>query len=346
MSLSRRRVLSCLAGLAVGPFVSPNCSAAGDFSTLRLVNSFGVGAGNDMLMRLVARHLSRLAPEIRITVENEPRGEGQIALKRLFDGPDEKEAIVLLNNAIFYPDFWGNQPLPFSWSDLAIAGNITSLPHVLVMTGKSGIGSIDELIHSKDSFVVPTASTRAIHYYDSLFLNAALGTRLRPIPGYSGGSRILAAVSGEAQAIIGNPRSLAEVLQMPGSKIVLRLNSVPLSPEYGAIPTLADIATTEQASKIALFINNVSQVANLLAVSPKTSTAEMAAIRQIFRTVLDDREFIAEAQKMGLSLDQMPFQDTANRVKAMLSEIDADKAVLSSAVVCGLTRAEGGDTCP
>jgi tripartite-type tricarboxylate transporter receptor subunit TctC len=346
MNLSRRRVLSCLAGLAASPLIAPSYGAAADLPALRLVTSFGVGAGNDMLMRLVARHLARLVPEIRLTVENEPRGEGQIALKRLFDGPDEKEAIVLVNNAIFYPDFWGDQPLPFSFSDLVIAGNITSLPHVLVMTGKSGIGSIDELIHSKESFVVPTASTRAILYYDSLFLNAALGTRLRPIPGYSGGSRILAAVSGEAQAIIGNPRSLAEVLQIPGSKIVLRLNSVPLAEEYGVVPKLADIVTTDQGRKIASFMNDVSQMANLLAVSPKTSTAEMAAIRRIFRLVLDDRDFIAEAKKMGLSLDQTPFQVTADRVKAMVSAIDTDKAALSTAITCGLTRSEGGDTCP
>ena len=346
MYLSRRDVLSCLAGLAVGPLIGPLSCAAADISALRLIVAIGAGAGNDTLMRLFARHLSRLAPEINLTIENEPRGEGQIALKHLFDGAYEKGTVVLVNNAIFYPEFFGNQPATFSLSDLAIVGNLTSLPHVLVMTGKSGIGSIEELIRSKNSFVVPTGSTRAIHYFDSLLLNAALGTRLKPIPGYSGGSRILAAVNGEAQAIIGNPWSLAEVLRMPGSKIILRLNSVPLPLGYGDIPTLFSVVTTDSGRKIASFLDIVSQTTNLLAVSPKTSPAEMAEMRRIFRKVLDDSEFIGEAQKSGLFLNQTPFQDTADRVKAILSQSSTDNAALSAALACGLTRSEGGDSCP
>src|SRR5262249_10321078 len=134
-----------------------------------------------------------------------------------------------------------------------------------------------------------------------LALNALVGTKFRIVRGYeSAAANLLAMQRGEVQGI--GSTGLADILSRPDlleKKLVsfLYIIDIVRPPKIADIPTVVDVAKSEDDKKILTLLGNPSSIGQTVMGPPDIPQERAAALRQAFAEMLRDPQFIADAQK-------------------------------------------------
>ena len=68
-------------------------------------------------------------------------------------------------------------------------------------------------------------STSSFAYYEAMCINAILGIKVKPVPGYKSGEKEQAMMSGEVMLVSANYPDDRNVIDAPGVRVVLRVNA-------------------------------------------------------------------------------------------------------------------------
>jgi hypothetical protein len=342
--ISRRDVMLGASTLAVA---LSSGRAKADFAprTLRIIIGHAPGGGNDRLMRLVVKHLAPLLPSTGITVENDPRGGGKLAAKTLTESKGGEPAIAMLSSSLIYVSLREDQDSVFDLLNLNYVANFTRSQRVLAVSAKSGVRSMRELIEKRSSLIAPASTASSNTYLEPLLINAIAGAHLKPVPGYEGGARNLALISGEGQALVGSRDSIQPVLDLPGSRIILRLNDFPFNQDGATPPLLAEFARSETATLVAKVIAAGADLGGLVALPPDADPAAVEAMRDLLARVAASSEFLAEAEAQKMLIDPMPADEIGHAMQAIFGDKVVTAAAIKSALGCGEQLAAGADRC-
>ena len=147
-------------------------------------------------------------------------------------------------------------------------------------------------------------------YYEALIIRHLTGARLESVPGFVGGARNLALVSGEVDGLIASLDGLGKVMAIPGMHILLRLNDLPLPAqtpgEPGQAPLLRDVARGVDAPALLDLLDAHARLGRIIALPPDTPAAIVGEWRALFARLLADRSFRKEASTAGFVLSDMP----------------------------------------
>src|SRR6516162_4719420 len=233
---------------------------------ITLVTSASVGGGYDQYARLLARHMQRHIPgEPAIIVQNMVGAEGLRAANYLYNVAAQDGSVIggLSRNtglARFY-DF-NNAGIQFDVRKFHWLGSPQQEIGLFILSTKSGLRAIADLAQ-REVTVSSTARNSPSSIY-SRILNAAIGTRLKPIEGYDGSQACLLAVErGEVDAHVSGGSSapfrarIAPWLKAGDAKVIMQMGmardaafpDVPTALEVVAAPAdrqLFEIAFAEQ----------------------------------------------------------------------------------------------------
>ncbi len=294
-------------------FVSTASFAAAPFyqgKTLRVTVGFSAGGGFDLWARVVARHLGKHIPgNPTVIVENITGAGGLIQTNQLFKATKADGLTVgHVNGGLFLGQMMGQPGYDFDPLKFIYIGAANKENAVFVFGKKSGITSADKWRTSptpvKIGGLVPG------NFVDNMdrMMKDVIGFPTQIITGYKGTADILiAADSGE---LAGGPPSWDNVktsrkraLETGDMVVVIQCTAKPLK-ELPNVPKMIDFAKTDEQKR---FVQIVAHYANdysrPFAVPPGTPKDRVDILRKAFQETMKDSEFLAEVEKMQLTLD-------------------------------------------
>jgi tripartite-type tricarboxylate transporter receptor subunit TctC len=155
-------------------------------------------------------------------------------------------------------------------------------------------------------------------------LNALAGTKFNVVRGYQGTADLnLAIERGEVDGRVGwcfecarreKPAWLAD-----NSVLLLLQLAFTRHPELKNVPSLADVAETEEARQIMRLVYGGQDMNIPLMLPPGVPVERVAALRAAFEATMKDPEFLAEAKKIGADVSPMSWRDVENLIQSAYS---------------------------
>ncbi|WP_340644189.1 tripartite tricarboxylate transporter substrate-binding protein [Phenylobacterium sp.] len=293
---------------------------------VRLIIGTAAGGGNDGFSRLLAQHLQRLIGQT-IHPENEGRASGRLAASELLRAPTDGSVIAFLPTPLVYENLLARSQETLNLAQFRWLGGVGADRRVLVVNRQSGVTHFGELLARPKPLILAASNTSGSSYVEPRIVSHLTGARLKPVPGYSGGARNLAVLSGEADGVIGDLASLDPLLQTPGSRVILRLNEL-TDPAEAPAPSLASLAKGDDAAPLLSLIAATAALGRIFALPPGTPPAILARWRSNLDKVAGDPDFRAAATARGFSLEQVAGAD----VEAALGRLFAPSAPVGPAL--------------
>lgn len=314
-SLLDRR--SFVAGLGAAGLVGCRGGSSGK---VHILTGSGAGAPSGALMRLFARHLEKLG--LSTTLENLPRAGGKLAAQRLATAPTDGSMIGALPTGLLYAQLLGENGQSWDLTKFHWIGNFSSDRRVLVVSGQSGVDRFDQLLGRQTPLVLAATTATSPSFYEPHIVRHLTGARLQVVPGFVGGARNLAIISGEVGGVIAALDGLAPVLSQPGAHILLRLNDLPL-PAAAAeqSPTavrLRDVARGPDAGPLTELVSAHSLLGRLLALPPGCPPEVVALWRSRFQQIEADPDFRKQAAAAQYELSSVKGEVVAENLANIL----------------------------
>jgi tripartite-type tricarboxylate transporter receptor subunit TctC len=328
---ARRSVIALGAATAAASLLSACVKPS---KPLRVIVAGAPGSATDNIARLFGRHVTRLFGD-KVEVENEPRAIGKVAMQRLFKDDRSQETIGFLQNGILYSALVDKS---FGWdlNALGWVGSFNTEHRVLVNAPAIQVERFEALFNRQKPLILISGAVGASGYFESRILGHLTPAKVRVVPGFNGAARNLALISGEGEGAVGSLDSLTTVLEMPGSRLLLRLNDLPLDPASAAhgwsAPPLAAFAGGPDKDLLLDLISAHARLGRIAALPPGTSPAVLARWRQRFQTVVADPAFLKEAAAQNLLIAPVAGERISDDLRGLLSD-------RSTAVRAALTRA-------
>ncbi|HUO00649.1 MAG TPA: hypothetical protein VMU69_31015 [Bradyrhizobium sp.] len=317
--------LWALVGVPVAAGVS-YAATVSDFyqhKTLTLVAGFPPGGGYDTYVRVLARHYGGFIPgKPSVVPSNMPGAGSMTAANRIYnDQPNDGTVLGEFASSVVMEPLLGNaaarfDPAKFSWigsmsQDVAYCG-------VWQMPGAAS-SFADMMRPGAKETIFGGGAPAAITYQHPMILKNVLGASIRVIPGYAGTRDIdLAMHRGEVNGECGFYASsikaqFADDVKSGRLKLVIQMGPHK-STEFGDVPSVFDFAKTEEQRAILELYFDQLVLGRPLAGPPKVPADRLAALRQAFVATMKDKDFLAEANKVGLDIDPA----TSDQVEALL----------------------------
>jgi tripartite-type tricarboxylate transporter receptor subunit TctC len=211
---------------------------------IRLIVGFPAGGAPDTLARIISDHLTQKWGQA-VVVENRTGAAGNIAMADVAKAaPDGYTlAVVPVGNAAVNPSLFTD--LPYHMSQFAPITEIASVENVLVISAKSRIGSLKELIafakSKTDGLTYATPGAGSLAHLTAALLAQNAGIEMRHIP-YRGVMPALTDVVRGEVTVMFSQISTAKPLIAHGDLRALGVASKVRSAALPDVPTVAEAA--------------------------------------------------------------------------------------------------------
>lgn len=311
-------------------------------SDARILVGAALGSVYDKHARVLARHLTRLAPGLRITVEAIPRAGGKLVAKMVNESAGDGRTVGLLPSGLILAELLGEEGVAFALERMNWIGSIDADLRILVLSRKLGIDSVDAMRRHPSPITLAAVTTGSSSWYEPLLLNRVLGLRLKPVPGYSSVSRVPALMSGEVGAAIGTLDTFAPLLADGHAIAVLRLNDLPLPGAASLPPVMLADEAIDRHPEIRKVLDGHFRFGRGLCLGPQTAPPITQAWREIFDRTVRDEEYAAEVRMQGLALRPVRGAALAALLGGVFAAAAPTRAALEAALSCGMKIADNG----
>lgn len=340
-SISRRGLLMAAAGLL--SFSAASARSLDGLPIRFLVGTEGAG-GYEAYARTFVRHLADALPNNRIVVESVPVADGRLAAKQIAEAPAGSLVIGLFETALLYSEIEKDDLAPITLSQFNWLGKMAVDERIVIASRAGGLHTVDDLIRRKSPSVFPSSTVASRSASEAYVLNAMLGTMIKPVPGYNGGQRNLAMISGEGEIVVGSYPNQAPLIDQGAAAAILRLNAVNNGAVSGDVPLLRDRAMGPYQPLVEL-IELSCNLGRWIAAPPSIESWQLDKLRSAFDRTVASAAFREDAGKQLLSIDVLDGATVQDRVRGLIAKKTELRALLQSALACGRKRAEGVEAC-
>jgi tripartite-type tricarboxylate transporter receptor subunit TctC len=306
-------VLSC--GLSLAPAAPAMAQAVADFyrgRSLTIIVGAAPGGINDISARLVARHLGRFVPgQPTIVVQNMPGAGGLVLANRIYNTA-EKDGTVLakLERAVPQLAIQGDRnanfdPMKFTW--LGSLSSYANDAYVLLVNAAHPARTVDDLLRPDISVSLGADHVASSNLIFGLLAKEVLGLRVNVVRGYTGAAPLFLAMQrGEldgqmvglssvktGQRDLWNKKAFRPLLQFGRSTRLAELSDIPVGRELAGD---ADARALIEFAELPFFM------ALPFAGPPGMPADRAKALQSAFMEMCRDKDFIAEAERLGLDL--------------------------------------------
>lgn len=297
--------------LSAGPLAAQSVAEFYRGKTITCYIGYGVGGGYDLFARTISRHMPRHIPgNPTILPVNMPGASSMILGNHLARrAPQDGTAFGAVNSALVFDTlFAGSESkAQFQGPDVTMIGNAVSSASVLVAWHTSGVKTIDDL--RQKQLIIGATSRSGDTYLLPLAVKNVLGLdNLKIITGYPGTRE--AAIALERGEITGRVWDMEGIKAgrphwlKDGSLNILAQLAPRKMPEVPAeVPLVKDYVANDDDKKVldVIFISTI--LARPYIAPPGIPADRVRALREAFMATMKDPEFLAETNKLQLSID-------------------------------------------
>jgi tripartite-type tricarboxylate transporter receptor subunit TctC len=275
---------------------------------LRMLTGFGPGTGNDLYMRVVARHLGKHIPGHPVIVpENMPGAASLGMINYLYNAATRDGSVIGMpsRNLLTEPLF-GNPQARFKASEFSWLGSLSRDTALCFTWHTSGIATLDDA--RRQEVLVGSTGQASNSFFFPRLLNSLLGTRFKAIIGYPDSGAIgIAMERGElagycsftlAAIRSARPQWLAE----KEINVLVQMTLRP-HPDLPGIPAVTDLVSDPAARRLLALVLADQEMGRPLAGPPGMPADRVQALRAAFQALLTDADFLADAKKSAVDVD-------------------------------------------
>jgi len=339
MSPSRRLALTSLSFASV-LFVSHAAAQApadfrGEIVTIQI--GYGPGGGYDTYGRALARHFGRFIPGNPTVVPKNMPGAGSLrAANHIYNlSAREGTEIGIFAASTAMEPLMGNDQAKFDVIKFGWLGSMNQdISFCGVWQGPGVPTSFPDMLkQGSKELIFGSAGPAAISHQHPLVLKNVLGANIRVIAGYDGQKEVnLAMQRGEVHGACGLFVSSIKAQWLPdvqAGRLKLFLQMGPkTTDQFGSVHDVFEFVKTDVDRKVLELHFKQTILGRPFAASPNLAKERLAMLRKAFLDTMQDREFLADAQKMNLDIDVA----TPEQVEALLRQFaDYPKTVIEKA---------------
>jgi tripartite-type tricarboxylate transporter receptor subunit TctC len=288
--------------------------------TIDLYIGSSVGGGYDLYGRMLARHIGRYIPGNPSVVPKNMEGAGGLRLANFLYNAAARDgtALATIYRGNAFDPLLGGKGGQFDATKFNWVGSTNHEVSVCVAWHTSGIARYEDVL--AHDLIVGASGPSADTYQFPKIANGVLGTRFKIVTGYPGGNEIdLAMERGEVggrcgwswTSLTSTRRAWIEQKRMS----VLFQMALTKHAELPNVPLIIDLAKTDEGKAILKLIFG-RQVMAWPYVAPSGVPAErVAALRKAFMATMQDREFLADAEKAKLEINPVSGEDIEKLVQ-------------------------------
>jgi tripartite-type tricarboxylate transporter receptor subunit TctC len=292
--------------------------------TVDLYIGYSVGGAYDLYARYLARHMGKHIPGNPTVVPKNMEGAGSLRLANWLYNVGTKDGTTfgIIGRGTGFDMLLGNPKAQFDATKFTWLGSANNEVSICVAWQGSGVSKFEDML-AKPLIVGGTSSSADTDQFPKI-TNGVLGTKMRVITGYPGGNEVgLAMERGEVQGRCGWSWSSVKSthqkwLDEKRFAILVQL-ALKKHPDLPDIPLIVDLAKTDEQRQI-LELIFARQVMGRPFVAPPNVPRERAeALRKAFMDTMNDKDFLADADKAQLEITPVPGDQIEKLVKDIFS---------------------------
>jgi len=271
---------------------------------------FGAGGGYDTYGRLMARHFGRFVPgNPTVIAKNEPGAGGMKLASTIYNvaRKDGTELGLFAATSALEPLF-GTEEAKYETTKFTWIGNLDSDVSSCGVWKHTGIKNWEDLKTKETTFgATGPAAITSIH---PLVLGSLFGLKTKVILGYQGTRDVnLAMQRGEVDGTCGmymsSIRSQYQADVDSGALTILMTFGTERTKDFPNVPSVFELIKNDDDRKLADLIWGSDRIGRPIAAPPGLAPERAATLRKAFDAMVKDPEFLAEANKIGLSIEPM-----------------------------------------
>jgi len=275
---------------------------------VRMLVGYGVGTGNDLYMRLLARHIGRHIPGApTITPENMPGAGSMVMMNYLYNVAARNGSVIgVPSRNLAVEPLLGNDQARYDALKFTWLGSMGRDVSTCVTWRTSGINTIEDAMR-REVAVGATGQPADSNIFPKL-LNSVLGTRFKTVLGYPDSAAVGLAM--ERRELDGYcsftwsaiKSARPQWLVQKQINVVLQL-SLNKQPELAHVPLVMDFAKDEASRQIFALAFGTQKMGRPAAAPPGVPADRAEALRRAFDATMADAEFREDAKRSGLEID-------------------------------------------
>jgi len=275
---------------------------------VELYIGYSVGGGYDLYARTIARHIGKHIPGNPTVVVKNMEGAGSLRLANWLYNVAPKDGTVFgtIGRGTPFDPLLGHKGASFDATKFTWIGSANHEVSVCVAWHTTGITKFEDLL-TQELTVGGTGSAADTDQFPKV-MNGVLGTKMRVVTGYPGGTDVgLAMERGEVKGRCGwswssvkstHPAWIAE------KKInVLVQLALTKHPDLPDVPLIVDLAKTDEDRQVLKLIFARQVMGRPFLGPPGLPPERVEALRKAFMDTMRDKDFLADAEKSQLEIN-------------------------------------------
>jgi tripartite-type tricarboxylate transporter receptor subunit TctC len=273
--------------------------------TVTIVVSTSTGGGYDAMARAIARHIGKHLPgNPTFVIRNMPGAGGITAVNWLFNAAEKDGTVLgLVQNGTPLEPLFGTKEARYDATKFNWLGTPSFEVSMVLLWHTVPVNSLAEL-KTKETNMGASGANSTPAFYTRL-LNATLGTKMKLINGYPGQNDAFLAM--ERGELDGYPSVFYSALTSTRpnwlrdkqAKAVVQYGPERLK-ELPDVPFATDLLTNEDDKLLMQAASAPQALGRPLVMPPAVPADRVAAMRKALADTFTDKEFQADAEKIGL----------------------------------------------
>lgn len=317
MSLATSRVLMLAAAVAASFVAGPAAAQDGGEAFYRgksitITVGSAAGGGFDAYARLLARHLGGHIPgSPAVVVQNMPgAGSNRAATHVALQAPKDGTAIAAIQpTAIVWP-LISDQALPHDPSKFVVLGSVNRSVFLCLARSDAPVKTFKQALE-QELVIGGSTEGATLRDFPSLLINV-LGVKFRLVAGYAGSREIMLAMDrNEVQGMCGMDWSSLTTQRRDwitsGFVRLLAQEDLEGHPEINrmGVPLTLSFARNAEERQVLEMIYSQNLFGRPYVIAPGVPAERVAALRAALTATVKDKNFLTEAERMGLDVSPM-----------------------------------------
>jgi tripartite-type tricarboxylate transporter receptor subunit TctC len=289
--------------------------------TITLTNGYAPGSGNDIIGRLVARHIGKHIPgRPRVIAQNMPGAGSYKAANYLYStAPKDGTVLGYIAQTAATEELLGNAAVQFQTAKFNWIGRMSSYNNVSIGWYTSKVKSIADA-QKTESTIGATGVGSAVYIYPNV-MNNVLGTKFKIVSGYEGTAQsALAMERGEVDAVTMGWFAIKATHKdwLDGKKINVFVQFLAeRHPNLPDVPTIVEFARTPEEKLLFQLFANEGDIGKAILAPPGVPANVLTMLRRAFDAMVRDPEYVADADKLQLERDPTSGEKVQKLIEAV-----------------------------
>jgi tripartite-type tricarboxylate transporter receptor subunit TctC len=278
--------------------------------TIRIIVGYSAGGGYDLYARAISRHMGKYIPgRPTIIVENMTGAGSLISANYMYKvAKPDGFTIGHFNGSLFFNQVLEQPGVEFDARKFVFIGAAVKEGMVFAFTKESGITSMEKLMASEIPVKMGGLAPGVNTDNNIRLIKAVFDLPIQLISGYKGSADIRLAmeqgeIAGSSPTWISIRSAWSKSIESGDAVIVLQAVPKPF-PDLPKVPLAINYARTEEARQlIEIGIHSPSIFSRSFVLPPSTPKEQAQILTKAFTETLQDKEFLAEAEKAKLDIE-------------------------------------------